>query len=160
MGDAGPELKPLERGQLWLMRIRAAIFAALMLGAGAVGETILQRETSLPMGIVLLPLLLPLLYLVLVAPGRRYRAWAYGMDAEELHVRRGVLTRMHTVVPLDRIQHIDVSQGPLERGLGLTRLVLHTAGTLHSQVMIPGLARETSERMRDEIRARIRQEQA
>ena len=35
MGDAGPDMKPLERGQLWLMRIRAGIAAAALLAAVA-----------------------------------------------------------------------------------------------------------------------------
>jgi membrane protein YdbS with pleckstrin-like domain len=82
------------------------------------------------------------------------------MDGEELQVRRGVWTRVHTLVPLDHVQHIDVSQGPLERMLGICSLVLHTAGTLHSQIVVPGLTRASAERMRDDIRARIREEPA
>jgi uncharacterized protein len=78
------------------------------------------------------------------------------MEAEELHIAQGVWTRIETVVPLARVQHIDVSQGPIERGFGVCRLVLHTAGTMNSRVVLPGLARATAERMRDEIRARIR----
>ncbi|HEX8449014.1 MAG TPA: PH domain-containing protein, partial [Allosphingosinicella sp.] len=99
-----------------------------------------------------------LLYLALIAPPRRYRAWAYAMDGEELQVRRGVWTRVHTLVPLDHVQHIDVSQGPLERAFGICSLVLHTAGTLHSQIVLPGLTRPTAERIRDEIRAKMRED--
>jgi hypothetical protein len=125
-----------------------------------VAELVLAAELGLPHGIVILPLLLPIGWAVLVAPARRYRAWGYAMDQEELQVRRGIFTRVHTVVPLDRVQHIDIAQGPLERSLGLWRLIVHTAGTLHSEVVLPGLARETAERMRDEIRTRIRAEPA
>ena len=82
------------------------------------------------------------------------------MDPEELQVRRGVWTRVQTIVPLDHVQHIDVSQGPLERAFGICSLVLHTAGTLHSQIVLPGLTRTTAERMRDEIRGRVREEPA
>jgi membrane protein YdbS with pleckstrin-like domain len=62
------------------------------------------------------------------------------------------------VVPLRRVQHLDVAQGPLERAFGVTRLVLHTAGTMNSQIVLPGLTRATAEGIRDEIRAHIRQE--
>lgn len=149
----------LERGQLWVMRIHAAGLALAVLIAAGIAETILADQVGLVRGAIVLPLLLPLLYAVFIAPARRFRAWGYAMDADELAVRRGVWTEVHTVVPLDRVQHIDVAQGPLERGFGVCRLILHTAGTMHSQVALPGLARETAERMRDEIRARIRQEQ-
>ena len=37
-------------------------------------------------------------------------------------------------------------------------LGIHTAGTAHSQVVLPGLSRETAEAMRAEIRSHIRQE--
>lgn len=153
-------MTPLEPGQLWVMRIHAGAIALAALLVAGIAETILADQTGLPRGIVVLPVLVPLLYAVLIAPGRRFRAWGYHMDEEELAVRRGVWTQVHTVVPLDRVQHIDVAQGPLERGFAVCRLIVHTAGTMHSQVALPGLTRETAERMRDEIRARIRQEQA
>lgn len=160
MSQLPADFMPLERGLLWLMRIHSALAALLLTAAAAVGEMILRQEAGLPSGAILLPLSLPLLYLVFVSPGRRYRAWGYRMDSEELHVRRGVWTRVHTVVPLGRVQHIDLSQGPIERPLRISRLVLHTAGTLHSQVVLPGLARATAEQMRDEVRARLAQEPA
>jgi hypothetical protein len=128
------------------MRVRALAASLLLLAAGVVAEIVLHDETELPRGLVLL------------APGRRFRAWGYEMDAQELHVGHGVWTQVRTVVPLGRIEHLDISQGPLERGFSVCRLILHTAGTQHSQVTVPGLSRETAERMRDEIRARIRQE--
>jgi uncharacterized protein len=155
--DGREEVTSLEPGQLTLMRVRAAIAAVLLLLAVAVADHVVHREAGLPRGVVALPALLPLLYLAFVSPGRRYRAWGYRMDADELQLRHGVWTQVHTVVPLERVQHIDISQGPLERGFAVCRLVVHTAGTMHSRVVLPGLARATAERMRDEIRARIRQ---
>jgi uncharacterized protein len=149
---------PLERGQLWVMRIHALIAALLLIAAASTAEAILFQQFGVPRGLVMLPLLPLLLYMVFISPGRRYRAWGYKMANAELQVRRGVWTEVHTIVPLDRVQHIDISQGPLERMFEVCRLVLHTAGTMHSLVVLPGLARDTAERMRDEIRARIGRE--
>lgn len=153
-------LTPMDRGLLRLMQIRGAMAGLFLLAAAAVGEIFVDRLVPVPTGLLLGPALLILLYLAVLAPPRRYRAWGYGMDAEELQVRRGVWTRVQTLVPLDNVQHIDVSQGPLERALGICSLVLHTAGTLNSQIVLPGLARDTAEHMRDEIRGRIRAEPA
>ena len=149
---------PLARGQLWVMRIHALAIGALALAAGLLGEAILRDNVDLPPGIVTIPLLVLLLYPVLVAPGRRYRAWGYAMDADELRIARGVWTRIETIVPLARVQHVDVSQGPIERTFGVCRLVLHTAGTMHSRVVLPGLARASAEALRDEVRGRIVQD--
>jgi hypothetical protein len=151
-------MNSLEPGQLWLMRIHALI-AALILGILAlVAESVIPPDVGLPRGAVALPVLLLIVYMVFIAPGRHFRAWGYKMDEEELLLRRGVWIQTETIVPLDRIQHIDISQGPLERPLGVCRLLVHTAGTQHSRVVLPGLSRADAERMRDEIRLRIRQD--
>lgn len=150
----------LDRGQLWVLRLHGLVAGTLLLLAGGIAEAVLRERFGLPRGALTLPLLVPILYIVLLSPGRRFRAWGYGIDGEELQVRRGVWTRVHTVVPLDRIQHLDVSQGPIERTFGVCRLIVHTAGTLHSQVTVPGLSRPVAESMRDEIRARIREREA
>jgi membrane protein YdbS with pleckstrin-like domain len=149
-------MQPVEKGQLWVMRIHALMVSLMMLAGGAIAEHILREELGVPVGTVLGPLAVVAVYAVLFSPARRHRALGYRMDPEELHAARGVWTRTETVVPLARVQHIDVSQGPVERMFAVSRLVLHTAGTMNSLVVVPGLRRETAEAMRDEIRSRIR----
>ncbi len=149
-------MRPVERGQLWVMWIHSLLTGAGLLAGGVVAAFQLQEHFGFPAGAIVGPLLLLLAYPMLVAPLRGYRALGYALDDDELWIARGVWTRSVTLVPLDRVQHIDVSQGPLERAFGVSRLVLHTAGTQNSLVVLPGLARETAEGIRDEIRARIR----
>ena len=153
MGET--KLTPLDPAFVRLLRLHGALAGAALLALTFAAEAIAGTRLGLPRGIVAAPAAVLALYLLTLSPGRRYRAWGYAMDKEELHVRRGVVTRIYTIVPLGRIQHIDVSQGPIERPLGLARLILHTAGTLHSQVTVPGLRRDDAEAMRDEIRGRI-----
>ncbi len=148
-------MTPLEPGQLWVMRVRALVAALVVLAAAAMGSRALHEELGLSRWVLVLPLAPVLLYWVLVRPGRAFRAWGYAIDPAELQVRYGIFTQTHTIVPLDRVQHIDISQGPLERAFSVCRLVLHTAGTMHSQIVVPGLARGTAERIRDDIRARV-----
>lgn len=149
----------LERGQLGVLRVGGAIVALQLLVVGGVGEAVLMTRDGWPTGAIAAPLVALAAYLVLIAPGRRYRAWGYALGAEELRVKHGVWTQVETHVPLARVQHIDVSQGPVERAFGVCRLILHTAGTLNSRVVLPGLARGTAEAIRDDVRARIRTEE-
>jgi uncharacterized protein len=72
-------------------------------------------------------------------PSREYRCTAYRIDEEGIEIRTGVWWRAVMNVPRSRVQHIDVSQGPIERSYGLGRLVIYTAGTAHSRVELPGL---------------------
>lgn len=155
-------MTPLERGQLGLMRVQAVVNGVVIAVAATAAELSLRSapRSVLPFGTIMAAVAVLLVYTVLIAPGRRYRAWGYALGPEELVVRHGLLTRVETHVPLARVQHVDVSQGPLERAFGVCRLILHTAGTANSRVLLPGLARTTAEAIRDEVRARIRQEDA
>ena len=59
--------------------------------------------------------------------------------------------RAVTNVPRSRVQHTDVSQGPLERSHGLGTLVIHTAGTEHAVVGLSGLDYGTALALRDHL---------
>ena len=54
-------------------------------------------------------------------------------------------------VPRSRVQHTDVSQGPIERGFGLGTLVIYTAGTEHARVELHGLEHGTALHIRDHL---------
>lgn len=150
-------MTPLERGQLSVMRVNAAIGGLVLLAVGAAVEAVLGVAEVLPPGLVLAPLLVLTAYTAFVAPPRRYRAWGYALADDELRIAYGIWTQIETHVPLARVQHIDVSQGPIERRYGVCRLILHTAGSANSRVVLPGLSRAAAEAIRDDVRARIRQ---
>lgn len=84
-------------------------------------------------------------------PPLEYRYTAYLLDADGIEIRAGVIWRTVVNVPRSRVQHIDVSQGPLERAFGLGRLVIYTAGTEHSRVELPGLAHAVALALRDRL---------
>jgi len=85
-------------------------------------------------------------------PRLRYRFWRFDLRQEELLLERGILNRIRTVVPLRRIQHLDVSQDIFEREFDLGKLIVHTAGTRSSDVILPGLRYEEAERLREEMK--------
>ncbi|MGE3889006.1 MAG: PH domain-containing protein [Vicinamibacterales bacterium] len=85
-------------------------------------------------------------------PARVYACTRYALDADGLVIQRGVYWRSVTYVPRSRVQHTDVSQGPLERHYGLGTLVVYTAGTNHARVSLPGLAHEVAMALRDDLR--------
>ena len=147
-------LFPLERGELNVMRVRGLV-AALVLVAAAVAAEILEPGWLPFHGLVIAPAALVALWVAAIVPQRRWRHWGYAFTGSELHVAHGWWTRVHTIVPVSRVQHIDVTQGPLERGFGVSRLVLHTAGTDENLVTLPGIGRATAENIRDTIRERI-----
>jgi membrane protein YdbS with pleckstrin-like domain len=70
------------------------------------------------------------------------------VDEAGLEILRGVYWRTITNIPRSRVQHTDVSQGPLERRHSLGTLVVYTAGTQHSEVKLSGLEFTIAQRIR------------
>jgi membrane protein YdbS with pleckstrin-like domain len=82
-------------------------------------------------------------------PEIEHRHASYKVDERGIEIRKGVYWRRVIHVPRSRVQHTDVSQGPIERGFGLGTLVIYTAGTDHARVDLPGLEHSTALRIRD-----------
>lgn len=147
-------LQPIERGQLYVMHARGAVTAFVLIVSAIIAEVVFAGELPVR-GAIAGAALLVGIWLAVIAPPRRWRHWGYAFTGSELHVGYGWWTRVHTIVPVVRVQHIDVAQGPFERGFGVARLMLHTAGTDETVVILPGVTRATAEEIRDAIRERI-----
>ena len=152
--DDADALTPLHPNYVKVVRLGTMLLALPFV----VGALILEFADTLPRGSFLVPVLLLALFLIVRAPLRRYQARGYQMGADRLRVVRGLLFRSDTVVPFGRVQHIDVHQGPIERGYGLATLVLHTAGNHNASVSLPGLAHADAMAMRENIRAHVKRE--
>jgi len=84
-----------------------------------------------------------------VWPAARHRHASYRVDEQGIRIRTGVWWRSMTSVPRSRVQHTDVSQGPIERSFGLATLVIHTAGTQAASVSLKGLAEGVAHEIRN-----------
>jgi membrane protein YdbS with pleckstrin-like domain len=149
------DLQPVEPAYRGALRARAAIFwMPVFLGALVVDQRLLA-ETAFSS---LLPVLIGAIGLsaIMVAPERIYRRLGYAIDERLLRTVRGWLFHIDTVVPFVRVQHIDVTRGPVDKLFGTAALVVHTAGTHNSIVTLPGLSPERAAEIREAIRSEIR----
>ena len=150
----GDELTPLHPNYVKVVRIGTLLFVLPFV----VVALVLEFADQLPRGAFLAPVLLLALYLIVRTPLRRYQARGYQIGVDRLRVVRGLIFRSDTVVPFGRVQHIDVHQGPIERGYGLATLVLHTAGNHNASVSLPGLGDDDAMAMREDIRTHVKRE--
>ncbi|QNH11173.1 PH domain-containing protein [Xanthomonas sp. SI] len=81
----------------------------------------------------------------------RHRRIRWRLNAQGLDLRRGRLWQSEVHVPMSRVQHLDLRRGPLERAARLATLVVHTAGTRHNAVAVPGLDQADAERLRERL---------
>ena len=134
-----PDFVPFQRVIGWI--VTAVMSVGLLVIAVVVW---LQADLSGLASVLLLPgwlvATLGIAWLFYAWPAVHYRHVSYVLDAEGIEIRTGVWWRQIISVPRSRVQHIDVSQGPMERSYGLGRLVVYTAGTNHSRVELAGLS--------------------
>lgn len=64
----------------------------------------------------------------LICPVFRYRRYRYAINRECIYIREGFLWVTETIVPLERLHKIAMSQGPIDRSFGLTKVIVTTAG--------------------------------
>jgi membrane protein YdbS with pleckstrin-like domain len=85
-------------------------------------------------------------------PAARHRNLRYLVEEDGLRIRRGVFWRKVIWIPITRVQHTDVSQGPVQRKFGLGTLTVHTAGTAGASISLAGLEHGIASRLSDHLR--------
>lgn len=153
--DDGPAFLPVHPGYRHVLRARLALAWIIPVIAALILDNMLLEGTmfrGLPS--VGVPLLAALV--ITIAPQRIYRRLRYRLTGRLLQVLRGWMFHTDTIVPFVRVQHLDVTRGPVDKLFGTSTLVVHTAGTHNSIVTLPGLDPERSAEIRDVIREHIR----
>lgn len=137
-------------------RIASFIFTVIVLVAGIIGLGVLFAAIGL--GLVWYSIAaggatiaLFLLWASYFWPSIEYHHKSWRLNDVGLEIRNGVWWKHQLAIPWARVQHADVSQGPLQRLYGLGSLTVHTAGTTDSSVTIEGLAHQTALELRDEV---------
>ncbi|MEX1055461.1 MAG: PH domain-containing protein [Rhodothermales bacterium] len=147
-------LRPLDPHIQTVWRIKVGLFWLGVVAAAATYDVIslFGTDTLLPSGVLSGLAVVVAIGVVVIQPRLRYRYWRFDLRPEELYLERGILNRVRTIVPLRRIQHLDVSQDILEREFNLGKLIVHTAGARSSEVVLPGLQYEEAEALRDKLK--------
>lgn len=79
------------------------------------------------------------------------KARGYAIDQFDVYFKQGIWWKKQTALNYSRIQHIDISHGPLERRFKLATIKFFTAGGMGSDLSISGLPSETAEYLRQQI---------
>jgi uncharacterized protein len=100
-------------------------------------------------GLYLIPLVWLLwLLLSLWLTKRDYQYRGYSLREKDILYRKGVLFKSTTAIPFNRVQHVEIKQGPIERYFGLHTLAVYTAGGESSDLSIPGLEGNTAQQLK------------
>lgn len=90
-----------------------------------------------------------------------YLAWlgwsraGYALREHDILYRRGVYFHTETAIPFNRMQHCEITRGPIERAFDLATLKVYTAGTSGGDLAIEGLPVEEAQRIKEFITLKI-----
>ncbi|MCG9695757.1 PH domain-containing protein [Shewanella sp. Isolate11] len=108
---------------------------------------------NLPM-LILLLLVTGVLILAGIVSFGRYRfaqSLAYGVFEHELLMQQGLIWHKKIALPYSRLQHVTLSQGPLERYFQHHTLKCFSAGSGNAEISLPGIPSDIAEPLRHHL---------
>jgi putative membrane protein len=84
-----------------------------------------------------------------------WHRFEFRVGANEIRIDSGILSRTHRSIPFDRIQDVDITQGPLARVLGLARVKFETGASAgQEEGVLQAIRLERAQQLRTLVRAR------
>ena len=92
-----------------------------------------------------------IIFISLLLTRKAFDIKAYGIRKRDIIFKSGLVFRKIVIVPFNRVQHVELKSGPLDRYFGLSSLKIYTAGGSQSDLDIPGLALDKAQQMKEMI---------
>lgn len=139
---------PIEPGYLKVLLIQNFLYILFFIGAIAaiyfIKEEWLNMYTWLSFYVLMGLIGLQTIFIFIVFPTRKY-----ALRTHDVCYEQGKLFYIQTIVPLNRLQHVALSQGPIEKLFGLAKLKLFTAGGVQADLTLPGLTYAKAEALKE-----------
>lgn len=139
-------------GLIWF--IPAAFYAGMTVSNNFSNSSPWYKGIDWPLflGLFLIALII---YIVIagVLPKLRWKRWKYEVSDKGIDMLRGIIIKKRTVIPINRVQHVDTRQGPVYRKFELASVAISTAATTHE---IPALDNDTADELRNTISILVR----
>ena len=148
---------PLSRSAIGLW-VTEGIIASVLLGIGATLLVVFvpfDAPPPLPLLRWLVPAAVVVYAIVAIGirPWVRFRVHRWEVTAEAVYVLTGWLTRTWTLVPISRIQTVDVTRGVLQQMFGLSTVAVLTASS-QGTVRVLHLEADVAQRVADDLARR------
>ena len=142
---------PLEKEYLLVERISLAITFVIILAVALPLFYFIEflQEPVIMISAVVLFVLFSLLAWFSTSLDFNYSG--YALREKDLLYRSGWFIRKQKVVMLNRVQHVSVQSGPIERKFGLASISIYTAGASQADFTIDGIKEETAQNIKEWI---------
>ncbi|MFC6333881.1 PH domain-containing protein [Paenibacillus septentrionalis] len=120
----------------------------LLLVLGWLAFALWKDWTLVPVWIAGGVVLLSFVVYTWIVPVYEYRSFSFEVFEEEIEIKSGIIFHSNILVPMVRVQHIEVGSGPVMRKYKLASVTIVTAATKHE---IKGLDKDEAEALKQHI---------
>ena len=147
------EYKKLDKKAEMCMRINEIIWTAIMLVVILTLDYFFLYDFSKTAGLIAAAVLIILAVTAVIAvPKMRCERYKYVVNDEVIRVRAGLIWISETIIPMERLHKIEVSQGPVDRMFGLASIKVTTAG---GDGTIKFLSEEETSQLAERLKSKI-----
>lgn len=151
---------PVEKAYLTVVRIGLCIFHGLSIAIATLFIWLLPSPAHVVPSVIAAILACSFLWLSFIWAPRSTKRMRYLLREQDINLQRGFMFWKMVSVSCNRIQHLEVRQGPIERRFGLAALVIYTAGTQGSDLKIPGLTLAKAQQLKSQLLDNVNAEEA
>ncbi|KQM77102.1 hypothetical protein ASE74_17725 [Pedobacter sp. Leaf216] len=119
-----------------------------ILGMGTTALLLLFKEIR-PNAVWIIPAYIVLVVISFLLFRLSFKKRGYAMRKHDVIYKNGIIAESTTIVPLNRIQHIELNEGIFSRAYKLGSLQLFTAGGQSGHIRISGIAIDEARSIRD-----------
>lgn len=127
------------------------IFSVTLLGIKfKIKDSILESNWLVNLIIIIIIILLTLN--ALIYPFLEFNQWKYCITEDKIEIVHGLFFIKTTIIPIIKIQHVSMNQGPINRLFKLTKVTINTAGGIH---VIDGLTVQEAQNITDYLNSKV-----
>ncbi len=146
------DLKPLDPRYRKEVLTQSLLIWGVLLLISFIPSVIVAKPPEVKTRLLLLPVIMTtatVLFTVLAV--KMAAAKRMALRDHDIVFRSGLWWRKTVLLPRNRVQHIELSSGPLQRKFGLASLKFYTAGGAAVDLQIDGLSQEHARSLRDHV---------
>ena len=146
--------KKLEKNSLGCMYVATLTVSAIVLGILTGVMIYFKLFKYRILVVVFAVIVVAALINIAISPYFRYHRYRYRLDEDSMEIIEGYIFVSHNIVPIERIQSLELEQGPIDRFFGVSKLIITTGG---SAVTVRFVSKEIIDMMSDGLKKKINQ---
>lgn len=143
-------LTPIEPSYAKMVLLVTSLFVSLAL-VGIAAILFLAKPATLPIHLVVMTCCIMIGVGLCYFSYKQAKVIRYGVYPHQFILQKGLIWRSTTALPYTRLQHVNLSQGPVERHYQLSSLKCFSAGSGEAEIDLPGLNTDTAESLRQHL---------